>query len=181
MNKEQTEFSAKMQSFVERADEGIKTSWDDVNLPMIRHWVQAMSDENPIYTDDEFAAGTRHGGLVAPPTMLQAWTMRGLKEEPPGSSTIDAMASASDVMVEAGYVAVVATNCEQTYVRYVKPGEKLHYKHRLESISAEKKTALGPGYFLTQVSDYCTEDGEKVAEMRFTILRYKPATDDPIR
>ena len=50
---------------------------DPVNLPMIRHWVQAMGDTNPVYTD----AG------VAPPAMTQVWTMRGLRpagREDPG-------------------------------------------------------------------------------------------------
>ena len=178
MNREQADFGEQMQNYVDRGEEGIKTSWDEVNAPMIRHWAQAMNDRNPIYTDAKFAATTRHGGLVAPPTMLQAWTMKGLKEQAPGSSTTDAMSDASDVMVDAGYVAVVATNCEQTYLRYVKPGEKLHHKYRLESMSEEKKTALGRGYFLTQLMEYCTEDGEKVAEMRFTILRYKPVNNE---
>jgi 3-oxo-4,17-pregnadiene-20-carboxyl-CoA hydratase alpha subunit len=181
MSKEQAEFKARMQAYVDSGDEGIKTSWDDVNRPMIRHWAQAMDDNNPIYTDEAFAATTRHGGLVAPPTMIQAWTMKGLREQAPGSSTTDPMADAGNAMIEAGYVAVVATNCEQTYLRYVKPGEKLHHKYRLESISDEKKTGLGTGYFLTQLLEYFTEDDEKVAEMRFTILRYKPAKREPER
>tara|TARA_R110002124_G_scaffold41518_1_gene128673 strand:- start:7543 stop:8610 length:1068 start_codon:yes stop_codon:yes gene_type:complete len=181
MSQEQSEFMATMQAYVERGDEGITMSWDDVNRPMIRHWAQAMGDNNPVYTDADFAATTRHGGLVAPPTMIQAWTMKGLEGPAPGTSDIDPMAGASDAMVAAGYVAVVATNCEQRYLRYVKPGEKLHHRHRLESISDQKQTSLGAGYFLTQILEYCTEDGEKVAEMRFTILRYDPDKRDPVR
>jgi len=42
---------------------------------MIRHWCDAVGDGNPVYTDREFAAKSVHGGIVAPPTMLQAWTM----------------------------------------------------------------------------------------------------------
>src|SRR4030095_3407395 len=48
---------------------------DPVNLPMIRHWVDALDDRNPIYLDATVAARTRFGGIVAPPAMLQAWTM----------------------------------------------------------------------------------------------------------
>ena len=51
---------------------------DPVNLPMIRHWCDAIDDRNPVYTDPELAARSLHGGIVAPPTMLQAWTMPGL-------------------------------------------------------------------------------------------------------
>jgi uncharacterized OB-fold protein len=118
---------------------------------------------------------------VAPPTMIQAWTMRGLQGPAPGSSSTDPMVGAFSAFVNAGYVAVVATNCEQSYLRYVKPGEKLHHKIRLGPISDEKTTGLGVGYFLVQLLDYFTEDGEKVAEMRFTIFRYKPAKREPAR
>ncbi|MRT44601.1 MaoC family dehydratase, partial [Xylella fastidiosa subsp. multiplex] len=45
------------------------TGRDPVNLPMIRHWCEAMGDTNPAYTGP---------GATAPPTMLQAWTMGAL-------------------------------------------------------------------------------------------------------
>ncbi|GAB5453593.1 MAG: hypothetical protein Hals2KO_39210 [Halioglobus sp.] len=178
MHTAKSDLSLVLQACLDKGEEGLTTSWDEVNVPMIRHWVQAMGDQNPIYTDAEFATSTRHGGLVAPPTMLQAWTMRGLQGPAPGTSVADPLGSASSVVADAGYAAVVATNCEQAYLRYVRPGEKLHHKSRLESISDEKKTGLGTGFFLTQLSEYFTEEGEKVAEMRFTILCYKPAAPE---
>src|SRR4051794_5835533 len=48
---------------------------DAVNLPMIRHWVDALDDRNPVYLDEHAARASRFGALVAPPAMLQAWTM----------------------------------------------------------------------------------------------------------
>ncbi|HUO74557.1 MAG TPA: MaoC family dehydratase N-terminal domain-containing protein, partial [Solirubrobacteraceae bacterium] len=48
---------------------------DPVNVPMIRHWVDALDDRNPVYLDEAVAAKTRFGGIVAPPAMLQAWGM----------------------------------------------------------------------------------------------------------
>ncbi len=44
----------------------------------------------------------------------------------------------------------------------------------LESISDEKHTALGDGYFVTNKSTYYDQHGEVVAEMRFRILWFKP-------
>src|SRR6476659_6045843 len=48
---------------------------DPVNQPMIRHWAAAFEDWNPVYTDPEAAARSRFGEIVAPPLMLQTWTM----------------------------------------------------------------------------------------------------------
>src|SRR5262252_3283904 len=48
---------------------------DPVNQPMIRHWAVALQDHNPVYTDPAFAAASRFGDIVAPPLMLQTWTM----------------------------------------------------------------------------------------------------------
>ena len=48
---------------------------DPVNLAMIRHWVDALDDRNPVYLDEAAAIAAGFGGLVAPPTMMQTWTM----------------------------------------------------------------------------------------------------------
>ena len=59
--------------------------WDTVNRAMIRHWCESMGDKNPAYVDSDFSR--ENGGIIAPPAMLQAWTMRGYaNESPPGST-----------------------------------------------------------------------------------------------
>src|SRR5215472_3701049 len=73
---------------------------DPVNLPMIRHWAEAMGDANPVYTDAGAAARSVHGGLVAPPAMTQVWTMRGLHPADGGDDPLGLMSAALD---EAGY------------------------------------------------------------------------------
>ena len=49
-----------------------------VNEPMIGHWVDAIGDNNPIYVDEAAARAAGHPGIVAPPAMIQVWTMAGL-------------------------------------------------------------------------------------------------------
>ncbi|MCB1615383.1 MAG: MaoC family dehydratase N-terminal domain-containing protein, partial [Pseudomonadales bacterium] len=48
---------------------------DEVNMAMIHQWTDAFSDRNPVYEDKALATTTRHGDLIAPPAMLQTWTM----------------------------------------------------------------------------------------------------------
>ncbi len=162
----------KLQKLVEESRGGTAvTARDPVNLPMIRHWCDAIGDHNPVYTDERAAAQSVHRGIVAPPTMLQAWTMPGLGPRPAPS---DDAPGSFQLLDAAGYTSVVATDCEQEYFRYVKPGDRLTVTSHLESISEEKHTALGEGYFVTILSTHRDEAGEIVAEMRFRILKFKP-------
>ena len=90
-----------------------------------------------------------------------------------GARTGSARAQAT--LIEAGYRAVVATDCEQTYHRYLTVGDHLYATTRLDSVSPLKRTALGAGYFLTSITEYRDQHGEVVGEMLFRTLWFKPA------
>jgi acyl dehydratase len=161
------------------ADTGPFRAWDAVNAPMIRHWCDALEDSCPIYTDPDAARAQGFAGIVAPPTMLQAWTMDGYAgRRAPGSDASDPMA-VLPVLEAAGYPGVVAVNCEQEYPRYLEVGEEIYHRSTIESISAEKTTALGVGYFVTQLCTYFNEHEEMVGSMRFRVFKYRPARRDP--
>ena len=167
-----SDIDAQLQQFLDRPC-GPYNSWDDVNQAMIRHWCEAMGDTNPVYTDPEFAAKSVHGGIVAPPTMLQAWTMRGVTTTwATGSDTREPF-EVFQFLEGLGYPAVVAVNCEQTYYRYLRPGDRIHHTSRIESISQQKTTALGVGFFVTELEEYWDAHGEKVGDMRFRLFKYR--------
>jgi uncharacterized OB-fold protein len=152
----------------DRGDSPARLARDPVNLPMIRNWVEAIGDENPVYVGASAAAV--HGGLVAPPAMTQVWTMRGLH---PAEDPDDPLRAMSDLLDAAGYTAVVATNSEQAYHRYLRPGERVSVRSRLDGVVGPKRTALGEGWFVTTRSAWYV-DGEPVAEMLFRVLKYRP-------
>ena len=154
-------------------------AWDEVNAPMIRQWCEIMGVDNPLYTDPQFALGTAHEGLVAPPGMLQVWTMEGLHANnyPPGS-TDENPYEVLKVMERYGYQSTVAVNSELTFTRSLQLGEKLFYTTRLDSVSDEKTTALGTGFFVTLVMDHFAEkaDGdEPVGELLFRVFKFRPS------
>lgn len=160
-----------MQSFVGRPVGAPSEARDPVNAPMIRHWCDAMGDDNPVYTDPALAERSVHGSVVAPPTMLQVWNMRGLKREShPGDGQSGLMA----LLDGAGYTSVVATDCEQEYTRYLRPGDVLTETGVIESVSPRKRTALGEGYFVTTLRTYLDQAGEPVGTMRFRLLKFRP-------
>jgi uncharacterized protein len=145
---------------------------DPVNLPMINNWVEAIGDANPVYTDAGFAAGSVHRGLVAPPAMIQVWTMRGLH---PRRDPGDPMGQMMEVLDEAGFTSVVATNCEQEYHRYLRHGEHLSVRSSLESVTGPKRTALGEGWFVTTRNTWYAGQ-EAVASMTWRVLKFRPPT-----
>ena len=153
------------------------TGRDPVNQPMIRHWCDDMGDDLPIYTDPDAAASSRHGGIVAPPTMLQAWNMQGLRRIRPERGGQDELMAVLD---GAGYTSVVATNCEQEYKRYLKPGDLLTEEGVIEDVSPLKRTGLGDGHFVTTLRTYTDQTGEVVATMRFRLLKFQPRRSAPV-
>ncbi|MCX4653763.1 OB-fold domain-containing protein [Streptomyces microflavus] len=144
------------------------TGRDPVNAPMIRHWCEAMGDTSPAY---------RGPDAVAPPTMLQAWTMRGLSADPEpddGTGRSAAYDELLGLLDGAGYTSVVATDCEQEYLRPLRPGDLITFDAVIESVSRRKTTKLGTGYFVTTRMDV-RADGELAGTHRFRILKYRPA------
>jgi uncharacterized protein len=167
-----TDLREQLKAFEGREVGAAEVGPDPVNQPMIRHWVEAIGDDNPVYTDADAAAASVHGGIVAPPVMLQAWVMRGIRPRPAtGGNPRDELMRLLDA---AGFTSVVATNCEQEYHRYVRPGDHLRTTTTIESVSPEKQTALGAGHFVTTRVSYHDQHGELVGSMLFRILRFKP-------
>jgi len=144
---------------------------DPVNQPMVNSWVEAIGDTNPIYRDADAARAVGHPGIVAPPAMIQVWTMFGLAGERP---TDDPMGPIMKLMDDNGYIGVVATNCEQTYHRYLLPGEEVSISAEMGDVVGPKQTGLGEGWFINQHIVWRVGD-EDVAEMNWRILKFKPA------
>lgn len=139
-----------------------------VNQPTIGTWLDAMGYENERFRNGE-----------APPSMIQVWTMPGLGRRRPDDDPLSRM---MEVLTAEGYTAVLGTNCEQTYERYLKVDEQLRVTSALDSVVGPKQTAMGEGYFVTSRNtwyvDHVSPEGgtasEKVATMLFRVLKFIP-------
>lgn len=160
------ELGARLKAFEGRATAVARAGKDPVNEPMIRHWCEALGDTNPAYSGPD---------AIAPPTMLQAWTMGGLSGHTGRSQAYDDLLTLLD---EAGCTSVVATDCEQEYLRPLRPGDEISYDAVIESVSDRKTTKLGTGYFVTTRMDVRV-GRDLVGTHRFRILKYAPARKTP--
>jgi uncharacterized OB-fold protein len=102
--------------------------------------------------------------------MIQVWTMMGLGGVRPDD---DPLGKILELFDEAGYIGVVATNCEQTYHRYLRPGEEVSVAAELTDVVGPKQTALGEAFFVTQTITWSVGD-EDVAEMMWRIMKFIP-------
>ncbi|NUK26122.1 bifunctional MaoC family dehydratase N-terminal/OB-fold nucleic acid binding domain-containing protein [Streptomyces lunaelactis] len=135
---------------------------DPGNEPGIRHRGGGVGDTGPAYTGPD---------AIAPPTMLQAWTMGGLSGHTDRTAAQDELFALLD---GAGYTSVVATDCEQEYLRPLRPGDRITFDAVIESVSELKTTKLGTGHFVTTRTDV-RANGELAGTHRFRILKYAPA------
>ncbi|MFC7494897.1 MULTISPECIES: FAS1-like dehydratase domain-containing protein [unclassified Nocardioides] len=131
----------------------------EVNQPTIGTWLDAMG-----YDNERFRKGE------APPSMAQVWTMPGLGRRRPEHDPLSRMMGVLD---REGFTAVLGTNCEQSYDRYLRVGERLRVTSALESVAGPKSTGMGVGYFVTSRNTWYVGD-EKVATMLFRVLKFIP-------
>lgn len=170
-----TEFLATLKAF-EGQEVDALVAPDPVNQAMIRHWVEAMGDTNPVYTDPEAAAASVHGEIIAPAVMLQAWPMQGLHGNRREAGDTNPQTRLFNLLESEGFVGVVATNCEQEYVRMLHLGDRITTRAVIDDVSDEKHTGLGIGHFVTTRIEYSTTDGELVGTQLWRLLKFRPGT-----
>jgi len=166
-----TDILAQARALVGKPATAPAVSRDPVNLPMIRRWCEAMGETNPIHTDDAAARAAGHPGIVAPPAMLEVWTMTPYRAT--GRSKDETM-EVVDMFDRAGYPGVVATNIEQEYDRYLTLGDTVKYTTIIDDVSDEKRTGLGIGHFITIRYEFTDQNDAPLGRMLFRVLKFKP-------
>ena len=118
----------------------------------IRRFVEALGDPNPLYTDPEYARGTRWGGVIAPPTFL---------------CTIPAPLNMPDL----GFGRInLNGGTSYDWYRPVRPGDVITAQATLESVRGTQSSS-GPLLIMVRKIRYTDQDGRVVAEGRGTGIR----------
>lgn len=163
-----------LQAFVGRPASPPRVAPRPVDRSAIDNWCAALGDALPVYTDPVFAASSRWGGVIAPPTMLQTWTMPDRRTTPaPDPGPDEAEAELHAELRAHGFDGVVATNSEQTYACPVRIGDTIASRTRIAAITGPKPTSIGEGYFVTLETEYTNGAGEQVGTMLFRSFRYR--------
>ncbi len=154
---------------------------DEVSESDIRHWCEVMQDPNPLYYDSEYAKNSEYGGMIAPPAMVQTWSLGSMRAAL-NQFVLEKLAFPEDPnnqltekVVSSGLTGVMATAQEQTYKTPIKPGDTIYYKIGIGQISDyDHFTRQGVGRYYTIVYTFENQDGEEVCFETFRVLVYKP-------
>jgi acyl dehydratase len=119
----------------------------EINLDAIRHWAWGIGDDNPLWLDPDYAAKTRYGKIIAPPTILYA-TNRVISGYVGGLPGIHAM--------------FAGTNW--TWHRPIHIGTRMHSEVYLKDLVEHETNFAGRAIQQINHGDFFNQEGEKLAE-----------------
>jgi len=151
---------------------------------MIRHWCEAMEDANPVYTNEEYASTTKFRGIIAPPTMIQAWCFPPLWPDGQELQWRDPVSFASkqplalhqvalERLAKADFTGVFATRTVMEFMQPLRIGDRLSLVVKLIDVTPERDTRVGSGHFVTFMNSYTNQRGELVGTQSFTIFAFR--------
>jgi len=164
---------------------------DEVTQELAWRYCEVAEDANPVYWDEDFAKKTRFGGLVYPPQGLFAFTFapwwqpdyvakkteedarrmsEGAEPAPEGG--------ANRIVTELGYTTATMVGSEFEHIAPFGPGDgRIKSRSMTTDVSMEKQTRPGKGVFITSVTEFRTEVGDKlIARSTMTLLMYDGTT-----
>jgi acyl dehydratase len=139
-----------------------------VSVAMTRYFAAMVQDANAGFWDDEFAR-EQWGGCIAPPAMLMTWVIP-LEWKPGGALPVPLLTARVPLP---GGTFVNASN-DTEFFHPIRVGDLLNITEELIAVSAEKRTAIGAGHFVTTLSTFRRQDGVTVARMTNVLFRFDP-------
>jgi acyl dehydratase len=150
----------------------------------IMYWCDMVEDGNPLYQDGEYAAKSRHGGVIAPPMGLITWMSgrAGHIGVESGAPDVDCpertpwppreSAKRGALFTPPGATDTIASGSVQSYGTPLRPGDRVYTTDELLNCSPLKRTRLGLGYFQTNLTTFYNRRDQIVGTNVFTLLRY---------
>lgn len=137
----------------------------DVTKRDIKHFAQAIGEANPVHFDEDYAAGTRYGTIVAPPLFCQMLTF---EDVPPDRLPRDGSPSEIDVPIPAQRTVGGASTYE--IFQRVKAGDQITATSTLKDVFS-KEGASGKLYFIIVETEFSNQRNEPVARETATYIK----------
>jgi len=146
-------------SSIEGLKDKIGVAWEagvyEVDKGMIRRFVQAIDDPNPLWQDEEYARKSEYGGIIAPPTFI---VTLGLEQ-------------IGQVLASIPSVTVLHGSTELECYQPIMAGDTVTVTTKIAAIR-ERQGKMGRTAFLTFDFTYENQRQELVARCRQMIICY---------
>ncbi|NYG45340.1 acyl dehydratase [Bradyrhizobium sp. IAR9] len=140
---------------------------EELGRALIRYFVLALGDENPLYLDDAYAREAGHPSVIAPPTLV-CETCQYSHQRPETNGYIGHewhLPITGCRMIRAGN--------DYEFMRTILPEDRISVTWALEDIVERASSRGGPQLFVSSVARYRDATGETVAINRETVV-YQP-------
>lgn len=136
----------------------------EVTRTDIRKVVDAAGDRNPLYWDDEYAANSKYGGIIAPPDFF-GWPVKWASNLTFISSS-DLFTEMSAEVAKAGYTRAINAGMESEYFLPIRPGDTIIISSEIVSIEEKEGKKGGKMLISTIETTMINQNGDVVAKQR---------------
>ena len=145
---------------IERLKEKIGEEWQprvyEIEQGMIRRFVQAIDDPNPLWQDEEYANKSQYGGTIAPPTFVSAIGFEQIQQQMSQSIPYQTLLHGSSDL-----------ECYQP----IRPGDVVTVTTKITNIR-QRQGKMGKMAFMTFDTTYKNQRQELVARCRQMVIGY---------
>ncbi len=137
----------------------------EVEKGAIKKYADAVGETNPLYWDNEYAEGSRHGAMIAPPGFF-GWPTQWTAAMPFHENLqLDLM----EALGKDGYTRVLDGGIAFEFIRPVRAGDVLASLSRIVSV-VEKESKSGSMSVSQIQATYTNQNGDVVAKATKTII-----------
>ena len=129
----------------------------EIEKGMIRRFVLAIDDPNPLWQDEEYARKSRYGGIIAPPTFVLTIGFDELQQ----------------VLESIPYGGLLHGSTELECYQPVRPGDIISVTTKITNIRERQDRKMGKMVFVTLDVTYKNQRQELVAKCQQMIIGYK--------
>jgi len=130
----------------------------EIEKGMIRRFVQAIGDQNPLWQDEEYARKSKYGGIIAPPTFIPIIGYEGIQQERSALlSSIGTLHGSTEL------------ECYQP----VRAGDTITVTSKIANVRERQGRRMGKMVLVTFDITYKNQRQELVARCQQIIIGYK--------
>ena len=129
----------------------------EIEKGVIRRFVQAIDDPNPLWQDEEYAKKSKHGSIIAPPTFI------------PIVGNEQFQSQLVSLLPESKLHGGTELECYQP----VRPGDTITVTTKIADVREREGKRMGKMVFVTFEVTYKNQRQELVAKCRQALIGYK--------